>query len=128
MEAAYLLGTEEPLLQMLVDGDITSFLDLDAHAAALLDWLRKYSDMDPGLADACIVRMAEVTPRAEILTTGRRDFSTYRSLTGKPLRCLFPPADCIRVAVTGGNPLQPRPGSGLWRAADVSGTCGRSVR
>jgi hypothetical protein len=45
------------------------------------------------LADACIVRMAEITPRAEILTTDRRDFSAYRTLTGKPLRCHFPPLD-----------------------------------
>jgi predicted nucleic acid-binding protein len=90
-EAAYLLGQPEPLLRMLVDGDISSAFDLDRNAPHLLQWLAKFADLDPGLADACVVRLAETTPRAEILTTDRRDFSVYRTLSGKPLRCVFPP-------------------------------------
>jgi uncharacterized protein len=92
-EAAYLLGSEEPLLQMLEDGDMTSAFDLDAQAPRLMKWLTKYADADPGLADACVVRLAELHPRAEILTTDRRDFSVYRTLAGKPLRCVFPPVE-----------------------------------
>lgn len=34
MEAASLLGTEEPLLQMLADGDMASSFDIDTHASA----------------------------------------------------------------------------------------------
>jgi uncharacterized protein len=90
-EGAYLLGQPDPLLQMLVDGDMTSEFDLDAYAPELLRWLQKYADLDPGLADACVVRLAEITPRAEVLTTDRRDFNAYRTLSGKPLRCVFPP-------------------------------------
>lgn len=90
-EAAYLLGQPEPLVQMLVDGDLVSTFDMDAHAPTLLRWLEKYADLDPGLADACIVRLAEITPRAEILTTDRRDFVAYRTSGGKALRCSFPP-------------------------------------
>ena len=90
-EAAYLLGKPEPLLQMLVDGDLTADFDVDAHAADLLRWLEKYADVDPGLADACVVKLAELHPRAEVLTTDRRDFAIYRTLAGKPLRCVFPP-------------------------------------
>jgi len=89
-EAAYLIGTPEPLLQMLIDGDLVADFDVTHHAADLLRWLKKFSDLDPGLADACVVRVAELTPRAEILTTDRRDFSAYRTLDGRPLRCLFP--------------------------------------
>ena len=92
-EAAYLLGREEPQLQMLADGDMASTFDLDANASRLLQWLRKYADADPGLTDACVVRLAEMNPRAEILTTDRRDFSMYRTLAGKPLKCVFPPVD-----------------------------------
>lgn len=90
-EASYLLGTAEPLLQMLIDGDMGIALHVEAHVADLRLWMAKYADLDPGLADACVVRLAETTPRSDILTTDRRDFSAYRTLTGKPLRCIFPP-------------------------------------
>ena len=90
-EAAYLLGTPEPLLQMLVDGDLTADFHAETHAADLLRWLEKYADLDPGFADACVVKLGELHPRAEILTTDRRDFTPYRTLAGKPLRCVFPP-------------------------------------
>lgn len=90
-EAAYLLGTSEPLLQMVMDGDISSAFDLDENAPALIQWLARYGDIDPGLTDACVVRMAELSPRCEVLTTDRRDFSIYRTLSGKPLKCVFPP-------------------------------------
>jgi predicted nucleic acid-binding protein len=89
-EAAYLLGTPEPLLQMLVDGDLMADFDAEAHAADLLRWVEKFADLDPGFADACVVKLGELHPRAEILTTDRRDFSAYRTLAGKPLRCVFP--------------------------------------
>lgn len=89
-EAAYLLGTAEPLLRMLLIGDIIVDFDLTKHAPPLVEWLAKYDDIDPGLADACVVRMADVQPRHEVLTTDRRDFSIYRTLSGKPLKCVFP--------------------------------------
>lgn len=89
-EAAYLLGKPEPLLQMLVDGDLAADFDVAGHTPELLRWLAKYADLDPGLADACVVRLAETTPRAEVLTTDRRDFSAYRTLAGRAIRCRFP--------------------------------------
>ena len=89
-EAAYLLGQPESLVQMLIDGDLVSNFDLDLHARPLMQWLDKYADLSPGLADACVVRLAEVTPRAEILTTDVRDFTAYRTFGGKTLRCQFP--------------------------------------
>ena len=89
-EAAYLLGRPEPLLQMLVDGDLVLDFDAALHAPELMRWLQKYADLDPGFADACIVRLAELFPRAEVLTTDRRDFTTYRTLTGRVIRCRFP--------------------------------------
>ena len=90
-EAAYLLGTPEPVLQMLADGDLTVDFQAETHATDLLRWLDKFADLDPGFADACVVKLGELHPRAEILTTDRGDFTTYRTLAGKPLRCVFPP-------------------------------------
>lgn len=91
MEASYLLGSAEPLLQMLVDGDLALVFDLKENATHLMRWMEKFADLDPGLADSCVVRLAELTPRVEILTTDRRDFNAYRTLGGKPLHCVFPP-------------------------------------
>lgn len=86
-----MLGTPEPLLQMLIDGDISAEFDLKVNAEALVRWLDRYADIDPGLADACVVRMAEITPRSEVLTTDRRDFSIYRTLSGRAVKCVLPP-------------------------------------
>jgi predicted nucleic acid-binding protein len=89
-EAAYLLGQAEPLLRMLSDGDLVSDFNVAEHVPELLRWLRKYADLDPGLTDACVVRLSEIHPRFEILTTDRRDFTLYRTLSGKTLKCQFP--------------------------------------
>ena len=77
--------------QKKAGSNLRADFDVDAHAADLLRWLEKYADVDPGLADACVVKLAELHPRAEVLTTDRRDFAIYRTLAGKPLRCVFPP-------------------------------------
>lgn len=89
-EAAYLLGHPEPLLEMLIDGDLALSFDAASNAADLLRWLEKFADLDPGLADACVVRLAELNPRADVLTTDRRDFTPCRTLSGRPIRCVFP--------------------------------------
>jgi predicted nucleic acid-binding protein len=90
-EAAWLLGTPAPLLSMLRDGDLKTAFSSEREAEALLKWLAKYEDVDPGLADACVVRMAELNPKRPVLTVDRRDFTIYRTLSGKPVNCHFPP-------------------------------------
>ena len=86
-----MIGNPEPLLQMIVDGDLRADFDVGLNARYLLLWLKKYADLDPGLADACVVALTDQTPHSEVLTTDRRDFSAYRTLAGKPLNCIFPP-------------------------------------
>ena len=91
-EAAWLLGTPAPLLAMLRDGDLQTAFSTEKETTHLLRWLAKYDDLDPGLADACVVRMAELNPKRPVLTVDRRDFSIYRTLSGKVVQCLFPPS------------------------------------
>jgi len=43
------------------------------------------------LADACLVRMAELAPRCRIWTIDRADFSTYRRRGRLAIPCEFPP-------------------------------------
>ena len=65
-EAAYMIGNPAPLLQMIVDGDLRADFDVGLNARNLLLWLKKYTDLDPGLADASVVTLADLTPRAKI--------------------------------------------------------------
>ena len=90
-EAAHLMRTADPLLQMILDGDLIADFDIAHHAEYLQLWLRKFADLRPDFTDACIVAMADLTLRSEVLTVDRRDFSAYRTLAGEPLNCIFPP-------------------------------------
>ena len=51
----------------------------------------KYADRPMDLADACLVRMAELTTRCKIWTVDRADFNTYRRHGKHPISCDFPP-------------------------------------
>jgi predicted nucleic acid-binding protein len=52
-------------------------LDLMAERAAVGRLLRKYADRPMSLADACLVRLAELNERSAIFTTDG-DFTVYR--------------------------------------------------
>jgi hypothetical protein len=42
------------------------------------------------LADACLVRMSELTPDCRIFTIDRTDFTMYRRFRNKPVPASFP--------------------------------------
>ena len=60
--------------------------------AALRALHRKYRDRPISLADACIVRMAEVFARHLVFTLDS-DFSVYRKNGREPLNLIFPSRD-----------------------------------
>jgi hypothetical protein len=43
------------------------------------------------LADACVVRMTELTPRCKVWTVDREDFTSYRRHGRQSVPCEFPP-------------------------------------
>ena len=69
-------------------------LQLSFELATELDAVREkisdYADLPMSLADACLVRMAELNPRAEIITLDRH-FKLYRSRDRRVLRLRLPP-------------------------------------
>lgn len=89
-EAAYITEAPELFVKMIADGDLVVDFAITEHSRDILRWLIKYDDLDPGYADACVVKLWELNPRAEVLTTDERDFRIYRTLSGKPIRCRFP--------------------------------------
>jgi predicted nucleic acid-binding protein len=80
-EAVFLLrsaGLEiESFLQMLERGIVRMQFSLDDNRADVFNLLRKYSDQPMSLADASLVRMAELDSNCQVFTTDR-DFLVYR--------------------------------------------------
>ena len=93
LETAWMLGSPRGVLTLLARGDL--LLDPDFNFSAELDRLRalcdKYADREMDLADACLVRMTELTSRCKIWTVDRADFSAYRRHGRQPVPCEFPP-------------------------------------
>jgi uncharacterized protein len=71
---------------LVIDPEFT----LSREMPRLLTLVTKYSDRPMDLADACIVRMAEFTPRCRVWTVDRSDFSTYRRNGRHLIPCEFP--------------------------------------
>jgi predicted nucleic acid-binding protein len=87
--------TEAPLLvlQLVARGDV--ILDpafvLAAELAHVLALATKYVDRPMDLADACLVRMSELTRQCKIWTLDRSDFAVYRRHGRQAVPCEFPP-------------------------------------
>ena len=92
-EAMYLLarypGAQNALFELLQNGALNVAFQIDAHLAALSELSQKYADTPMSLADACIVRMAEVHERHAVLTLDS-DFSVYRKHGRVPLSLIYP--------------------------------------
>ena len=58
------------------------------HLAEAQQIMLKYPSMDA--ADASLVSLAEQSPKADIITTDRRDFESCRSLHGRTLKLILP--------------------------------------
>lgn len=93
LETSWVLGSPLPVLTLVARGDLildTAF-EFRAEIPRLLELCRKYADQPMDLADACLVRMTELTARCKVWTVDREDFSTYRRHGRQPVPCEFPP-------------------------------------
>jgi uncharacterized protein len=92
-EAMYLVGrysrARDQLLELLQNGVLSVGLRIDEHVDALRRLLQKYRDTPMSLADACIVRMAEIYDQHAVLTLDS-DFSVYRKHRRVPLTLIQP--------------------------------------
>jgi predicted nucleic acid-binding protein len=76
-EAAHLTGQGRALLDMVSSGFLRIGLEIEDQADGIESLLARYGKrMD--LADACVVRMSELTRQCRVFTLDRRDFSVYR--------------------------------------------------
>jgi predicted nucleic acid-binding protein len=92
-EAMFLLSrfpaAREKLMHWLEQGVLQVGFHLDDHSQAVAALLAKYRDVPMSLADACLVRMAEIHDRHVVFTLDS-DFSIYRRHGRLPIAVLGP--------------------------------------
>jgi predicted nucleic acid-binding protein len=92
-EAAFLLkrdGREaDPLFVLLERGVLQVSIDLSAQLTDVRVLMHRYRDRPMSLADACLVRMAELNPGGVIFTFDT-DFRIYRRHGNKVIPVLIP--------------------------------------
>ena len=82
-------GAQDTLLYLLENGALAITFHISEHISALRKLHQKYRDRPMSLADACIVRMAEIYERHAVLTLDS-DFSVYRKHGRVPLALIHP--------------------------------------
>lgn len=94
-EAAFLLKREgreaDPIFAMLERGVLQVGMDISGQLADLRVLMRRYRDRPMSLADACLVRLAELHPGASIFTLDA-DFRIYRRHGNQVISVLMPGA------------------------------------
>jgi len=92
-EAAFLLkregGATDALFALLQRGAIRIAVTVQQQQADLRALMRRYRDRPMSLADACLVRLSELHPAAEVLTLDS-DFRIYRRHGNKVIPVRMP--------------------------------------
>lgn len=92
-EAMYLLSrfprAQDTLLGFLRNGAMAIGLRLEPEIGVVQLMLRKYQDTPMSLADACVVRMAEIHADHAVMTLDS-DFTVYRKRGTSPLTLIHP--------------------------------------
>jgi predicted nucleic acid-binding protein len=93
LETAWVLESPVRVLTLLARGDllIDPSFAFAKELPRLLELCRKYADRPMDLADACLVRMTELTARCKLWTIDREDFTAYRRHGRHHVPCEFPP-------------------------------------
>ena len=92
-EATYLTrqvpGARIALMEMVGEGFLNLGLAVADQHAALLAMMRRYADVPMSLADACLVRLAELNPKSVVFTLDS-DFAVYRKTNRQVIGLLCP--------------------------------------
>lgn len=78
-----------PVLELFDRGAVCLAFRLDGHLAPIASLLERYADVPMSLADACLVRMSEMTTGSTVFTMDS-DFRVYRRHRREPIPLLIP--------------------------------------
>ncbi len=76
-------------LEMVSRGMIKSVYSVDRDARALTNMIQRYRNVPMSLADACLVRMAEIYDDASVMTMDS-DFTVYRKFERQVIPVIMP--------------------------------------
>ena len=91
-EAAFLLSRRSPALDALfafVEERAVTSVGMGGEVPAIRQLIKRYRSVPMSFADGCLVRMAELDPRA-VVTTCDSDFRIYRRLGRQVIPLLAP--------------------------------------
>jgi uncharacterized protein len=92
-EACFLLrriyGGESAVLSLVDRGAIQIAFQLGAEAEAISGLMNRYCSVPMSLADACLVRMAELYPNSAVMTLDS-DFRIYRKAGKEAISVIMP--------------------------------------
>ncbi len=93
-EAAHLLRklpeAQRSLCEMVENGEMAMGLDFAKEAGAIRNLMERYEDQPMSLADACVVRLAEIWKTFSVLSTDGH-FRTYRKNRRQEITGILPP-------------------------------------
>jgi len=90
-EAAHFLKTAVPLVEMVEAGEILLPFALVEQTPDLARILTSYHGRKVSLADACLVRMAELWRDSSVVTIDAKDFAVYRRFGRDSIPFIAPP-------------------------------------
>ncbi len=77
-EAAHQLGSAATVLDFIHEGLVRIAFTAAEHIPRLSELAARYKDRKPDLADLCLIRMSELHPTHDLITTDLNDFRVYR--------------------------------------------------
>jgi predicted nucleic acid-binding protein len=93
-EASFLVqrntGSSQIIVEMLQQGLLSIPFLLSEEVDTINELMQKYNNVPTSLADACLVRMAEIYSESEVLTLDS-DFYIYRKYNKQQIPIIIPP-------------------------------------
>jgi uncharacterized protein len=87
----YFRQPADMLFDLLRNHALAIAMELEGQLEPVAQIMQKYADRHIDLADACVVRLSELFPAAEVVTVDRTDFEIYRRRDRKVIPFLAPP-------------------------------------
>lgn len=84
-----LIGGSDSVLDLVARGVLVCRFELSAEVDTLRRLMRKFADVPMSLADACLVRMAELDSAITVMTLDS-DFEIYRRNRRQPIPTMMP--------------------------------------
>ena len=90
-EAAFQLADAALVFQMVEDGLVDLAFNAREHLPHLRQLAERYRDRKPDLADLCLIRLSELHPGHNVITTDEKDFRVYRRNKREVIPLICPP-------------------------------------